>query len=97
MRDDDIKHYPVWLREIVFPDNPFANICGRQETLDTERALRSIFENSRVDPAYAIIKYLVIDTIREKHKNREMYKHLSQQIEELSSELDKLKKSGDEE
>lgn len=99
MTKPNIAHYPVWLRELIYPDG-VGYFRSRQDTLENVRALRQIFNTSRLDPICRILSCLVVENIRRRFRDyefetsiQEKFKHLSGRVSALEGELEALKQS----
>jgi len=72
MPKPELSHYPVWLREELFPDDPFnSRKYSRQSLLEHERALRQVFNNRRSDQACLVLSELVLKVIRQEFRDSE--------------------------
>ena len=87
----ELNHYPCWLREQIFPTEPFSCV-SRNDRIDTEKAMRHVFDNQRVEPSYRVVAMLTLEVIRYRFKNYEMQQSFRAEISDLETRVATLEK-----
>jgi len=95
----DPSNYPKWLREILFPDNPFEAVRSNQDLRENEKALRQVWEQHRANPELRILWMITLEVIRYRFRFYEIEQNYSEKIAvlggmvlNLEERLEKLEK-----
>jgi hypothetical protein len=85
----ELKHYPCWLRELLFPTDPYIFV-SKHDARENEQALRKVFDNQRTDPAYRVLSMCVLEVIRYRFKTYDMQQSFQERISDLEERIEKL-------
>jgi hypothetical protein len=87
----ELKYYPCWLRELIFPTEPFGCV-SQHDRIDNEKALRAIFDNQRIEPSYRVLAMFVLEVIRNRFKMYRMQQDFEERVLELENRISHLER-----